>query len=108
MGPIATGLGEIFMFTVEPNGSARKIPTAAIHGTDLRTIQDWIVRPQLSKVPGVTEVNSVGGHSGNIWLRPISGQADELCVDLPDIINALEQNNTNVGAGYIEGPERST
>ena len=62
LGPIATGLGEIFMYTVEAAAGRDGAPTAS-RGTptDLRTLQDWVVRPQLRHVPGVTEVNTIGG-----------------------------------------------
>jgi cobalt-zinc-cadmium resistance protein CzcA len=61
MGPIATGLGEIFMFTVTAEPSARNEEGKAYTPTDLRTIQDWIIKPQLRNIPGVIEVNTIGG-----------------------------------------------
>ncbi|MDQ3581153.1 MAG: efflux RND transporter permease subunit, partial [Pseudomonadota bacterium] len=62
MGPISTGLGEIFMWTVEPKKGAVKPDGTEYTPTDLRTIQDWIVRPQLRDIPGVTEINTIGGY----------------------------------------------
>src|SRR5690606_23558609 len=61
LGPIATGLGEIFMYTLKAEPGARDAEGRPIDATALRTLQDWVVRPQLRTVPGVTEVNSIGG-----------------------------------------------
>src|SRR3954451_8529109 len=61
MGPIATGLGEIYMWTVDAQPGARKPDGTAYTPTDLRELQDWVIRPQLRNVPGVVEVNSIGG-----------------------------------------------
>ncbi len=63
MGPVSTGLGEIYMFTVEAKPESRKASGEPYTESDLRTIQDWIIRPQLRTVPGVNEVNTVGGRS---------------------------------------------
>ena len=60
MGPIATGLGEIFLYTVDAAPGATNADGTPVTPTDLRTVQDWIIRPQLLRVPGVTEVNSLG------------------------------------------------
>ena len=62
MGPISTGLGEIYLWTVEAKDGAKKPDGTAYTPTDLREIQDWIIKPQLRNVPGVTEVNSIGGY----------------------------------------------
>jgi len=95
MGPIATGLGEIFMYTV---GSTDESHDAM----SLRTIQDWIVRPQLRQTPGVVEVNTIGGYNKQFHVLP---QPDKLLaydLTLQDIMAALARNNINTGAGYIE------
>ncbi len=63
MGPIATGLGEIFMYTVESVPGALKKDGTPWSETDLRTLQDWVIRPQLRNTPGVTEVNTIGGYA---------------------------------------------
>ena len=70
LGPIATGLGEIFMYTIEPKPGARKPDGSAYTPQDLRTLHDWVVRPQLRTVPGVTEVNSVGGFRKEYEVAP--------------------------------------
>jgi cobalt-zinc-cadmium resistance protein CzcA len=96
MGPISTGLGEIFMFTVENKPGASHTPT------DLRTVQDWIVRPQLRQVPGVTEVNTIGGFEKQFHVTPDPVKLMQFGLTLRDILDALARNNANVGAGYIE------
>ena len=96
MGPISTGLGEIFMFTVENK------PGATHTSTDLRTVQDWIVRPQLRQVPGVTEVNTIGGYEKQFHVTPHPEKLIQFQLTLRDVLDALARNNANVGAGYIE------
>ena len=83
MGPISTGLGEIYMFTVEARPDARKPTESRTPPTDLRTIQDWIVRPQLRTVPGVSEVNTIGGFEKQFHVLPDPAQADGLQAQLP-------------------------
>lgn len=102
MGPIATGLGEIFMYTVEPEAGARKPDGAAYTPQDLRTLHDWVVRPQLRNVPGVTEVNSVGGYRKEYHVTPYPARLVAYNLDVTAVIEALENNNANVGAGYVE------
>ena len=70
LGPIATGLGEIFMYTVEADPAARKRDGTPWTSTDLRTLQDWVVRPQLRNTPGVTEVNTIGGYARQVHITP--------------------------------------
>ena len=96
MGPISTGLGEIFMFTVENKPGATHSPT------DLRTVQDWIVRPQLRQVAGVTEVNTIGGYEKQFHVTPDPVKLVQFQLTLRDVLDALTRNNANVGAGYIE------
>jgi len=102
MGPISTGLGEIFMWTVESKGDVRKPDGKAYTPTDLREIQDWIVRPQLRMVKGVTEVNTVGGFVKQFHVTPYPEKLIAYGLTLQDIVVALERNNLNLGAGYIE------
>lgn len=102
MGPIATGLGEIFMYTVEPKPGFQKADGSNWTPTDLRTIHDWVVKPQLITVPGVTEVNTVGGYQKQFHVTPWPDRMAAYQITLDDIISALERNNANVGAGYIE------
>jgi len=102
MGPIATGLGEIFFWTVEAEPAARKPDGTPYTTMDLRTLQDWVVRPQLLTVPGVTEVNSIGGYDRQYHVTPDPQKLIAYGLGFRDVLRALTENNNNVGAGYIE------
>jgi len=102
MGPISTGLGEIFMWTVEAKPGARKADGSAYTPTDLREIQDWIIKPQLRNVPGVTEINTIGGYSKEFQVAPLPDKLMAYGLTLQDLVAAIQRNNGNVGAGYIE------
>ena len=98
MGPISTGLGEIYQYTLEVDSAYRN----QYSSSDLRTMQDWIVRRQMAMVPGVVEVNAFGG---NIKQYEVAVDPDELKaigLTISDIFNALEKNNQNTGGAYIE------
>jgi cobalt-zinc-cadmium resistance protein CzcA len=95
-GPIATGLGEIFMYTVSSAPGAKHDP---MH---LREVQDWIIRPQLRQTPGIVEINTVGGFTKQFLVAPIPEKLLAYGLALDDMVAALEANNANVGAGYIE------
>ena len=102
MGPTATGLGEIFMYSVTPKKNARKPDGSQWTPTDLRTLHDWVVRPQMRNVPGVAEVNTVGGYTKQYHVTPNVERLAALGISLSDVVEALEQNNANAGAGYVE------
>ncbi|MBH1659570.1 CusA/CzcA family heavy metal efflux RND transporter [Stenotrophomonas maltophilia] len=102
MGPISTGLGEIFMYTVEAEPNARKPDGTPYTATDLRTLQDWVIRPKLRTTPGVTEVNTIGGFERQIHITPDPAQLVALGFTLNDVVAAVMRNNQNIGAGYIE------
>ena len=102
MGPISTGLGEIYMWTVDAKPGAQKRDGTPYNATDLREIQDWIIKPQLRNVVGVTEINTIGGYTKEFQVAPIPGQLVAHGLGLQDVVTALERNNSNVGAGYIE------
>jgi len=102
MGPIATGLGEIFMYTLEARPNAVKPGGGRYSAEDLRTLHDWVVRPQLRNVPGVTEVNSIGGYRKQYAVAPIPARLAGFGLTTADLVAALEKNNANVGAGYVE------
>ena len=102
MGPIATGLGEIYMYTVEAKPGALNTEGLPYSPVDLRTIQDWVIRPQLRTVAGVTEVNSTGGFVKEYQVAPQPAKLIAYGLGFSDIVDALENNNANVGAGYIE------
>jgi len=102
LGPIATGLGEIYMWTVEAKPGALKADGSPYTPMDLREIQDWIIKPQLRNVPGVTEINTIGGYAKEYQVAPFPEKLVAYGLTLKDIVEALERNNGNVGAGYIE------
>jgi cobalt-zinc-cadmium resistance protein CzcA len=102
MGPVATGLGEIFLYTVHADKDARQPNGDPYDATALRTLQDWVIRPQLRQVPGVTEVNTIGGYEKQFHITPHPARMLAFGLTFGDLVNALEKNNSNVGAGYIE------
>lgn len=102
MGPIATGLGEVFTYSVRAETSAVKADGTPYTAEDLRTIQDWIIRPQLVKVPGVTEINSIGGFEREYQVAPDPAKLLAYKISMAELNEALIRNNQNVGAGYIE------
>lgn len=102
MGPISSGLGEIFLWTVEAEDGVRKEDGTPYTPTDLRVIQDWIIKPQLRNVPGVAEINTIGGFAKEYQIAPDPKRLAAYNLTLNDLVTALERNNANVGAGYIE------
>lgn len=126
MGAITTGLGEIYMWTVEyehPEGKGAKIkdgePGWQSNGTYLtpegqaltqdyerasylRTVQDWIIRPQLKSVPGVAGIDAIGGYVKQYHVRPYPEKLVAFGLGFGDVIEVLEKNNASIGAGYIE------
>ncbi len=126
MGPISTGLGEIAMWSVElvppgegapvvrdgepgwqPDGSyltpeGERLRTEVERATYLRTVQDWIVRPQLKGVPGVAGIDAIGGFSKEIQVQPDPTKLSAYGLSLSNLIEALERNNASTGAGYVE------
>lgn len=96
LGPIATGLGEIYLYTVEGKD---------IGSTELRTIQDWIIRPQLRMVPGVAEVNTIGGYEKQYQVIPDPTLLGAHGITLEQLHEALEKNNRNTGGSYVEQRE---
>jgi cobalt-zinc-cadmium resistance protein CzcA len=102
MGPIATGLGEIFLYTVEAEPGALQADGTPYDATALREVQDWIIRPQLALVPGVTEINTIGGFEKQYHVTPDPLALLRWELSLGDVAAALRANNDNRGAGYIE------
>src|ERR1044072_2473132 len=95
MGPISTGLGEIYQYELRANGDSQD-------ATSLRTIQDWNVRRQLLGVPGVTEVNSFGGLEKQYQVRLDPTKLQSYGLTLRDVLESVARNNANVGGAYIE------
>jgi cobalt-zinc-cadmium resistance protein CzcA len=126
MGPISTGLGEVYMWTVDyqnPGGKGAEIkegspgwqkdgryltPEGQYLTTDLerasylRTVQDWIIKPQLKGVKGIAGIDSIGGYVRQYHVEPNLERMIALGLSFNDIINSLEKNNTSIGPGYIE------
>ena len=124
MGPIATGLGEVYMWTVrlahrkddvhkagepglQPDGSyvtpeGERLVTEADKATYLRTAQDWIVTPLLKNVPGVAGIDAIGGYSKQYVVAPDVQRLAALDLSLTDLAEALERNNSSIGAGVVD------
>lgn len=102
LGPIATGLGEIFMFTVDAEPGATHADGSEITPMDLRSVHDWVIRPQLMRVPGVVEVNPIGGYEKQIVVAFNPDALLAYGMSQSDVVRAIEANNANQGAGFIE------
>ena len=114
MGPITTGLGEVLMWAVEfepqalgqaggfvtPGGE--RLTNEVQRLAYLRTVQDWIIRPQIKTVPLVADVDAIGGYVKQYHVMPRLGQLSANGLTLNDLVSALERNNLSLGAGYIE------
>lgn len=96
MGPITTGLGEIFQYTLVPKDTAKYTPQ------ELRTIQDWIVKRQMAMIPGVVEVNSFGGSIKQYEISLSSERLNAMNITMSEVFEALNKNNINTGGAYIE------
>ncbi|MCE9554254.1 MAG: CusA/CzcA family heavy metal efflux RND transporter [Planctomycetes bacterium] len=92
MGPVSTGLGEVFHYVLTSSGNDL---------TELRTIHDWVVKPQLRKVPGVAEINSWGGNEKQYQVRIVPDRLLKYQLTFEDVVQAVERNNRNVGGGSI-------
>ncbi|MGY8897492.1 MAG: efflux RND transporter permease subunit [Paraglaciecola sp.] len=102
LGPIATGLGEIFMFTVDAKPGAVNIDGSSVSPTDLRTVHDWTIRPQLMRVPGVVEVNPIGGFEREVLIAVNPQKLLAFNLTQQNVVDAIAANNQNRGAGFIE------
>lgn len=100
--PISTGLGEIYQWVVRADPKARKSDGSVYSPMDLREIQDWIVKPQIQRLSGVAEVNSIGGYDKNYIVSPNLNRLQQLGISLDQLTEVLQQNNENRGAGFVE------
>lgn len=102
MSPISTGLGEIYQWVIKAEPNAKKADGTPYTAMDLREIQDWIVRPQLQRVAGVAEINSIGGYNKTYMVSPDLKRLQQLQIPMTDLQTALRENNENRGAGFLE------
>ncbi|WP_424138127.1 efflux RND transporter permease subunit [Roseomonas chloroacetimidivorans] len=125
LGPVSTGLGEVTMWTVRfaerkqgdivPDGTPgwqadgtyltperERLTTEAERATYLRTVQDWIIRPQLRNVPGIAGVDAIGGYTKQYVVQPDTARLIGLGLSFSDLTSAVERNNVSTGAGYVE------
>lgn len=101
MGPIVTGLGDIFHYTVVPKN--KNLGDLSMEEfMDLRNVQDWVIRPRLRRVKGVAEVNTTGGYPKQFYVQPNLEKMNSNSVSFSEIKRALERNNFNVGGSYVE------
>ena len=101
MAPVSTGLGEIYHWVLKVDAHARKPDGTPYSLTDLRELQDWVVRPQVQQVAGVAEVNSIGGYQKQYVVEPDFTAMQRYGIGLQDLKQALESSNENRGAGII-------
>jgi len=102
MGPIATGLGEIYMYTLSATDDARQSNGQPFNAMALREIHDWVVKPQLVLVKGITEVNAIGGYTKQYHVNPDPQKMLNFKLSMQDLLTALQRNNSNQGAGFVE------
>ena len=102
MSPISTGLGEIYQWVIKAEPNAKKPDGTPYTAMDLREVQDWIVRPQLQRVEGVAEVNSIGGYEKTYIVAPDLTRLQQIQISVAELGQALQDNNGNRGAGFIE------
>ena len=103
MGPVSTGLGEIYQYIIDVDEAHKDQYSLS----DVRTIQDWVVKRQLSGIPGVVEVNTWGGHLKTYEVSINPERLRAMNVSIFDVFTALEKNNSIAGGGYIEKANES-
>ncbi len=102
MGPISTGLGEIFHYSVTARNVETDSQKRLVQLMELRSLQDWFIKPRLLTVKGVTEVNTIGGYEKQFFIQPNIKKMTKFGLHFDDIEQAIEQTNINVGGGYIQ------
>lgn len=102
MGPISTGLGEIFHYVVEAKEVATNEDDRLLQLMELRSLQDWSIKPRLLTVKGVTEVNTIGGYEKQFFIQPDILKMTRYGIHFDDIETAIKRSNANVGGGYIQ------
>ncbi len=101
LGPISTGLGEVYFYTLKSSAPAMG-PVRITQLMELKSVQDWYVKPRLLTVPGVAEVNSIGGYEKQFHIQPDIRKMSRYGLHFSDLIEAMEKTNQNVGGGYIQ------
>ena len=102
MGPISTGLGEIFHYSIEAKNPEKDTEKRMLQLMELRSLQDWFIKPRLLSLKGVTEVNTIGGYEKQFFIQPNINKMAKYGIHFDDIENAIERTNINVGGGYIQ------
>jgi cobalt-zinc-cadmium resistance protein CzcA len=102
MGPISSGLGEIFHYSVAAKNPETDPQKKLVQLMELRSLQDWFIKPRLLTVKGVTEVNTIGGYEKQFFIQPNIEKMSKFGLHFDDIEKAIEQTNLNVGGGYIQ------
>tara|TARA_R110002072_G_scaffold64203_2_gene159179 strand:- start:17274 stop:20414 length:3141 start_codon:yes stop_codon:yes gene_type:complete len=102
MGPISTGLGEIFHYSIEADIVETDPEKRLVQLMELRSLQDWFIKPRLLTVKGVTEVNTIGGYEKQFFIQPDIRKMTKYGLHFDDIESAIEKTNLNVGGGYIQ------
>lgn len=102
MGPISTGLGEIFHYSIEAKIPAKDPEKRLVQLMELRSIQDWTIKPRLLTVKGVTEINTIGGYEKQFFIQPNIKKMTKNGLHFDDIEKAIQRTNLNVGGGYIQ------
>lgn len=102
MGPISTGLGEIFMYVIETDSGAKDASGRPYDPAALRELQDYVIKPQFRNLKGVAEVSAIGGYEKQYHVTPDPRKLMAYGLSFEDVVGALEKDNLNVGAGYIE------
>ena len=102
LGPISSGLGEVFTYVVFAEKGALTDEGLPYTSEDLRVIQDWVIRPQMVKVEGIIEINTVGGFERQYQVAPDPARLLAFKITMQQVVDALKNNNQNVGAGFIE------
>lgn len=102
MGPISTGLGEIFHYSIEAKKPEKNEEKRLLQLMELRSIQDWYIKPRLLTVKGVTEVNTIGGYEKQFFIQPKIDLMSKYGIHFDDVESAIESTNLNVGGGYIQ------
>ncbi len=102
MGPISTGLGEVFHYQIEAKSIASDSRERLLQLMELRSLQEWFIKPRLLALKGVTEVNTIGGHLKQFFIQPDISKMSSYGIHFDDIEAAIASTNKNVGGGYVE------